>query len=49
VCSSDLGLVSFLKSKYSAVLAAIKEKGDLPDELKAQLLTGIEEFSKTFY
>jgi len=45
----ESGLVSFLKSKYSAVLASIKEKGDLPDELKAQLLTGIEEFSKTFY
>jgi len=30
-------------------LAEIKEKGDLADDLKAKLQTGIEEFTKTFY
>jgi len=45
----EAGLISFLKSKHPKVLAEIKEKGDLPDDLKAKLQTGIEEFTKTFY
>ncbi len=45
----ETGLVAFLKSKHSKVMTEIKEKGDLPDDLKAKLTTGIEEFSKTFY
>jgi F-type H+-transporting ATPase subunit alpha len=41
-------LISFMESSHSGVLAAIREKGNLDDELKASLETVASEFNKMF-
>ncbi len=44
----EQGLLTFLREKHADILAGIREKQELTDELRQQLMAAVEAFSKAF-